>query len=234
MLTSFPPLPGSHQSSAQRLTGELAPRSGLGPRWVPGTIRSRARSGVGRLRGLGFVAEALFLCGPRAQVDLRSERPHPSAPGPSLPLGAPVTLSRGHRLCQSPSAVRSAPAMALGPPDAQDQLPVFKSAAWQRNSICEVPPRQSRRCPQFMILDFQMWPYSEPGPPRPGLVKARGQTRFGWAPRGLLRRGAGTRPRRKGTEGLEAGARQQPRDAQVAGALRPGALERCRLGSRSF
>lgn len=51
---------------------------------------------------------------------------------------------------------------------------------------------------------------------------------------GLLRRGAGTRPRRKGTEGLEAGARQQPRDAQVAGALRPGALVRCRLGSRSF
>lgn len=193
MLTSFPtgsaggspapPLPGSRRSSARRLTGELAPRSGLGPRWVPGTIRSRARSGVGRLRGLGFVAEAPFLCRPRTRVDLRSERPHPSALGPSLPLRAPVTLSRSRRLCQSPSAVRSAPAMALGPPVAQDQLR-FQVGCLATQLHLRSPSQAERALPAV----------HDPGLPNVALLRTR-------ATAARAGEGQGPDPLRVGSEG---------------------------------
>lgn len=78
--------------------------------------------------------------------------PTPQLPAPSLPLRAPVTCLPP--LPRLPLPFPSARVMVLGPPVAQDRLPVLKSAAWQLSSICEVPPRWSGRCPPFTSPGF--------------------------------------------------------------------------------
>lgn len=165
--------------------GELAPRSGLGPRWVPGTVRSRARSGVGRLRGLGFVAEAPFLCGPRARVDLRSERPHPSAPGPSLPPSQspchpvtrppPVPVSLRGSLCSCDGA---------GPAGRPGPAPCFQVGCLATQLHLRSPSQAERALPAV----------HDPGLPNVALLRIR-------ATAARAGEGQGPDPLRVGSEG---------------------------------
>lgn len=142
----------------------------------------------------------------------RSSGPRPPTPQlrplpPSQPVSRPPPLPTPH------SAVPSCRAMAWatgGPGPA----PCFKVSCLATSLHLRRPPGGAGMAPRARPLDFHTVARASGG---------QGPDPLRVAPRGLLRRGEGTRTRRRGTEGLEAEAGVaclQPRDAQDARSLR--------------